>query len=137
VDRTIPELGVVDMDRSIDFYNRLGFEKTMDGTVDEKGLQWCAMQLGDSSVWLQRLDVDPDFRADVPVGNGVTIYLRVDDVDASYERVRHAGFQMNVVAELESHWYGLREFKMCDPDGYTWTFYTPTEEGQKSAGADA
>lgn len=136
MDRVIPEIGVANMERSMQFYGKLGFEKTMDGTVDEWGLQWCQMEMGGSKLWLQRQDVDPDFRGDAPVGNGVTIYLRVDNVDAAHDMVEQAGFQMNVVKEIETHWYGLREFKLADPDGYIWTFYTPTDETGEGAGGD-
>src|SRR5688572_27277185 len=136
MDTVIPELGVTDIDRSIEFYSKLGFEKTMEGTVDEKGLQWCQLDFGESKLWLQRQDVDPDFRASAPVGNGVTVCLRVDDVDATYDSIQKAGYQMNITHQLESMWYGLREFKLCDPDGYNWTFYTPTGEAGESAGSD-
>jgi uncharacterized glyoxalase superfamily protein PhnB len=128
MDTVIPEIGVSNLQNSIEFYSKLGFEKTLDGIVDDQGLQWCQMSLGDSKLWLQRQDVDPDFRGEVPVGNGVTIYLRVDDVDAAYESAQKAGFQMNIVREIETKPYNLREFKLCDLDGYAWTFYTPTGE---------
>jgi uncharacterized glyoxalase superfamily protein PhnB len=136
MDRVIPELGVSNMERSIEFYSKLGFEKTMDGTADDNGLQWCQMDYGHSKLWLQRQDVDPDFTGGAPVGNGVTICLRVDDVDATYDAISKAGYQIHITQELETMWYGLREFKLADPDGYTWTFYTPTDEAGESAGGD-
>ncbi len=40
MDKIIPEIGVSDMERSLDFYSKLGFTKNMEGTTDDKGLQW-------------------------------------------------------------------------------------------------
>ena len=135
MDKIIPEIGVSDMERSLAFYSKLGFTKNREGTTDDKGLQWCSLEFGDSQVWLQRSDVDPDYQPDAPKGNGVTIYLRVDDVDAAYDATKKAGLQMNILKEIETHWYGLREFKLADPDGYVWTIYKPADEGsQESTG---
>lgn len=137
MDKIIPEIGVSNMDTSLEFYSKLGFTKNMEGTVDDKGLQWCSLEFGDSQVWLQREDVDPDFQPGAPKGNGVTIYLRVDDVDAAYERTKTVGLQINILKEIETHSYGLREFKLADPDGYVWTIYHPVDEGsEESSGQD-
>jgi uncharacterized glyoxalase superfamily protein PhnB len=54
-----------------------------------------------------------------------------------YAAVKQEGFQMNIVKDIETHWYGLREFKMCDPDGYSWTFNTPTERTEEGEGESA
>jgi uncharacterized glyoxalase superfamily protein PhnB len=50
------------------------------------------------------------------------VYIAVDDVDRSYERVRAAGAE--IVRELEETDYGSREFTVRDADGYEWSVGT-------------
>ncbi len=91
--------------------------------------------MNDAHVWLLREDAAGDFEQGVERGNGVHLYLSVDDVDTMYESVKAAGLQPNIVKEIETLWYGLREFKVADPDGYIWTLNTPVEqEAAKSMG---
>jgi lactoylglutathione lyase len=49
-------------------------------------------------------------------GAGVEIVLEVDDVDAMQERVRAAGHP--ITEPLEDRPWGLRDFRIVDPDGY-------------------
>jgi uncharacterized glyoxalase superfamily protein PhnB len=120
------------------FYEALGFVKDNEGIVDENGSQWNSLVLGDAHLWLLRQDVDNSIQEGAPRGNGVHLYLSVDDVDALYEELKTKGLQMNIVQEIETLWYGLREFKMADPDGYVWTLNSPVSEAAaESTGEDA
>ncbi len=131
----IPELVVSHMDNAMQFYGVLGFTKDDEGIVDENGSQWYSLVMGDARVWLLRKDVAGDFIAGEAPGNGIHLYLSVDDVDAVHERLSNGGLQMNIVKELETMWYGLREFKVADLDGYVWTINTPvSQEAAKSEG---
>lgn len=133
----VPELVVSNMERSREFYTMLGFVKDNEGIVDENGSQWDSLVLGEAHVWLLRQDTVHDFEEGVERGNGVHLYLSVDDVDGLYESVSKAGLQMNIVKEIETLWYGLREFKLADPDGYIWTINTPVSvEAAESMGSD-
>jgi PhnB protein len=129
--RITPEIVVSNMDASMEFYSVLGFVQDNVGIVDENGSQWYSLAMGDSNVWLLRRDVAGDMVEGGMLGNGVHLYLRVDDVDATYEHLRVKG--VPVVKEIETLWYGLREFKVADPDGYVWTINTPvTEQAEDS-----
>jgi uncharacterized glyoxalase superfamily protein PhnB len=126
--KIVPELVVSHMQQSMAFYNLLGFEKDNEGIVDENGSQWYSLAMGDATVWLLREDVAESLEEGAIRGNGVHLFLSVDDVDATYDAVRKAGLQMNIVKEIETLWYGLREFKLSDPDGYIWTINTPVSQ---------
>ncbi len=130
--KVIPELAVSNMEQSLAFYNLLGFAKDNEGIMDENGSQWCSLSMGEAALWLIREDVVPDLIQGDPRGNGVTIYLSVDDVDAVYERVSNGGLQMNIVKEIETMWYGLRQFTVADPDGYVLTLNMEVEQGEEA-----
>ena len=49
---------------------------------------------------------------------GVELVLEVDDVDAEREQVAAAGWP--VTQEVTSRPWGLRDFRLLDPDGYYW-----------------
>ena len=126
--KIVPELVVSNMARSMEFYNTLGFTQDNEGIVDDNGSQWYSLVLGDFHVWLLREDVAEDLQKGVQRGNGINLYLSVDDVDAMYEGVKEAGLQPNIVTEIETLWYGLRQFRLADPDGYIWTLNSPVEQ---------
>lgn len=50
------------------------------------------------------------------------IYVRVDDIDAHYQRARDAG--ADIVKPLSNTEYGSRAYTAHDPDGNVWTFGT-------------
>ena len=129
--KVIPEIAVSDMEQALQFYNTLGFEKGDEGIVDEKGSQWYSLSMGDASIWLIRQDIVEDMQTDEALGNGVNIYVMVDNSDTVYNSARTAGFQPNIVKEIETMWYGQRHFSITDPDGYLITISSdaPKEEG--------
>jgi predicted enzyme related to lactoylglutathione lyase len=47
---------------------------------------------------------------------GVELVLEVDDLDAEFESVRQAGGE--VTEGISEQPWGLRDFRICDPDGY-------------------
>jgi len=49
-------------------------------------------------------------------GNGVDIYIVVSDIDGLYTDFKAHG--VRILAELESHSYGMRDFVIEDPNGY-------------------
>ena len=126
--KVIPELTVSNIEQSLAFYAVLGFTKDNEGIIDEQGSQWYSLASGDASVWIIREDIAGDFQSGQARGNGVTLYLPVDDVDALYEKVKTSGLLMNIVKEIETLWYGLRQFTLADPDGYIWILNTPVPE---------
>jgi len=49
-------------------------------------------------------------------GAGVEVVLEVDDLDAITRRVRDAGYA--VAEPVQRRPWGLRDFRLADPDGY-------------------
>jgi predicted enzyme related to lactoylglutathione lyase len=49
-------------------------------------------------------------------GRGVEIVLEVDDIDAMYALVRSQAWPVS--SELQQQPWGLRDFRIVDPDGY-------------------
>ena len=123
--KVVPEIAVSDMQRSLEFYSSLGFVKDDEGIIDDKGSQWYSLALGDAALWLIREDVLEDLDPDEERGNGVNIYLSVDDVDAIYEKLKPDAM---IVKDIETLWYGLRQFSVSDPDGYLLTINTPVPQ---------
>jgi lactoylglutathione lyase len=124
----VPNLIVADIDRSTAFYRDvLGFSVVT--TVPD--------QAPFVFVWLQRDGVSVFLNAqgaaaeDLPhfgaqsIGGTATLYVTIDadgpgdGVDALYGAI--AG-QCRVVLPLKTQFYGMREFAVADPDGYTLMF---------------
>jgi len=63
-----------------------------------------------------------------PLTDAVThvIKVRVDDVDAQFERARSHGAQ--VLQEPTDHEYGVRECTVADPAGHHWQFMQTTRD---------
>jgi predicted enzyme related to lactoylglutathione lyase len=125
------ELFVSDRDRSVDFYTSvLGFEVQR---LDEAhalltcgqvtlglGRQADLPETGDGPGFTQqRLERDH--------GAGVEIVLETPDLDVLYERVRRSGYPL--AAPMQDRPWGLRDFRVTDPDGYYLRITAPTATG--------
>jgi uncharacterized glyoxalase superfamily protein PhnB len=141
INQGTPYLRVGDMKRSLAFYvEGLGFE-IKDSMSAEHGLFWVRLKRDAYELMLSQrpsriLDdghADHDHEHDAhghhehghhvfnvqAAQNGelnFVTYLYVDDVDATYEELRGRGIE--TVDAPEDKFYGLREFVLCDPDGY-------------------
>ncbi len=131
--RIIPEIIVSDIEKSRDFYSTLGFVKDNEGTTDEKGCQWYSLALEETNLWLLREDTVEGFDGSKNRGHGVHLYLSIPDVDGLYDVLQKAGLKGSILTEIETQWYGLREFKVKDPDGYIWTLNSPVTEQAKDS----
>lgn len=125
--RISPEIAVTDIEKSLAFYGAFGFEKDNTGIIDDKGSQWYSMALGDGALQLIRADIVEGAWPGGARGSGVNIYIAVDDVDAIYDHVKASEYRSNITSEIETAWYGLRQFSMTDPDGYLLTISTPVD----------
>lgn len=105
------ELFPSDVDRSVAFYERLGFEVTGRSPGQPA---YASVRLGDVRVGLCQAEfVEPSARA-LPVGTEIVI--EVDDVEARRDGLVGRGV---VLAEdlVEREW-GLSDFRVLDPAGY-------------------
>lgn len=102
------EIFPADLDRTIDFYRRLGFE--LAGRSDGyASLRYGAVRIGAA----ESEPVDPSLRA-VPAGTEIVI--DVDDVRAVRDLVVGNGIEL--AADLVTRSWGLTDFRVSDPDGY-------------------
>jgi uncharacterized glyoxalase superfamily protein PhnB len=57
------------------------------------------------------------------------IHVRVDDVDAHYQRAKAAGA---TIATAPKDQYGMRSYRAMDPEGQRWIFWMPLPTASKS-----
>lgn len=103
--RLIPMLPVASMPASVEFYRKLGFavEKRNDGW------RWAMLICGDC-----RLMVDESIHLHPGIPRTSVLYLYPEDIVRFHAQLRANGID---VPELETSFYGMREFRMEDPDG--------------------
>ncbi|MGO7861653.1 VOC family protein [Rhizobium ruizarguesonis] len=110
------ELFVESPEKSIDFYRRvLGFE--VQGSAST---EYTMLENGDAVVAINSRSV---LSTDHPLliasgqraGLGVEIVLKVADVEDAYRAAKESGWP---VSDLALQPWGLRDFRLVDPDGY-------------------
>ena len=113
------ELFASDMEASIDFYTRvLAFELARHEPGD-----YASLRLGDVLLGVGPVAKLPEeggyFGREIATlrrGLGVEIVIEVDDVDGCQERV--ASSSHPILEPLRDRPWGLRDFRISDPDGY-------------------
>ena len=110
--RTISPLFVVsDLQRSIDFYKRLGF-----GEPDVWGNPPCFAMMHRDGLEIM-LSLTEGAAAPRPNGHGVwDMYLFIDDLDAEIAALRDAGVSIDRGPNTTE--YRTKEIEVVDPDGF-------------------
>lgn len=123
------ELHVADVDRSIAFYEVLGFR------VGRRWGEWARLDRpgggelviqGDAYVRGHEHYFTPHIDRS-PRGVGVEITLEVDDVDAVYAAAGTAG--LTVVKPIQDRDWKARDFRLADPDGFFVRVTSPLRHG--------
>lgn len=106
----IPVLAYVDLDEAVDWLrNAFGFEERW-----RAGAHRAQLWVGDGTVAVTDGAVGP--ANDAPS----SVMVRVDDVDAHYERaVEHGAVTSGEPTDFP---YGERQYTAVDPGGHRWTF---------------
>jgi catechol 2,3-dioxygenase-like lactoylglutathione lyase family enzyme len=106
----VPMAPVADVSRSIEFYERLGFE--VDNTVEDDGrLQWAYLRNDGAHLMLTRTD-EPV----APERQTMLFYLYPADLVAFHQELQAKGLD---VGSIEERFYMEQgEFELTDPDGY-------------------
>jgi len=110
------ELFVADVAASIEFYRRaLNFQ-----VVGETSEQYTMLSNGEAIISVnEREALGPDHPLRAGNGErpglGVEIVLSAGDVESFYDAARTCG---HTVSELVLQPWGLRDFRIVDPDGY-------------------
>lgn len=127
--RMTPNVMVEDVVQTVAFYRDiLGLEFVMavpanSQTVmmecdDTVPLVYALMKHNDINIMFQAqqsLATDIPAFAGMAIGGTVSFYFELDDVDACYETVRQ---KAEIVKDIETTWYGMREFYIRDCNGY-------------------
>lgn len=125
--KTIPELDVTNLNKTIEFYKTCGFKIEYDRpeskfvfmSLDEIQFMFC--ELKDINKW-------ETGKLEYPFGRGINFQLEVDNVDNIYINLKNAGYP--IMIEMDENWYrqddkllGNKEFLVQDPDGYLLRFF--------------
>ncbi len=112
----VPMLNVPDVERTIEWYDRLGFKvaKATRGAGLERRANWA---------WLTRGDVHLMVNAGDTTAAGqrqeVQLYILTEDVDAEYEQLKD---KVTILANLAETFYGMKEFIVEDINGFSICF---------------
>ncbi len=106
---------VADVQRSIDFYQKLGFEVGNEPLQNDEGVKTFA--------WLRRgrasqIMITLTGRPLNPGAQDVMFYLYVEDMPAYRQQLIERGVQAGAVTY--PFWSPGGEFRVDDPDGWTW-----------------
>ncbi|MBY5540389.1 glyoxalase [Rhizobium leguminosarum] len=110
------ELFVESPERSLDFYRRvLGF--VVQGSPST---EYAMLKNGEAVIAINSrsvLSADHPLRIDTGqrAGLGVEIVLKIADVEGAYRAAKESGW---TVSDLALQPWGLRDFRLIDPDGY-------------------
>ncbi|MGN1372092.1 MAG: bleomycin resistance protein [Candidatus Coprovivens sp.] len=124
--KTIPELDVTNLDKTIKFYETCGFKIE----YERNESKFVFMSLGEIQFMFCELkDINKweTGKLEYPFGRGINFQLEVDNVDNIYNSLVDNGYK--IMIELEENWYrqndkylGNKEFLVQDPDGYLLRF---------------
>jgi uncharacterized glyoxalase superfamily protein PhnB len=107
---------------SAKFYKKLGFEVVH--SEDDHSV----VALNGFEITLVTMRDEDEFAKDSmssDKGRGIYVYIRIDDVDATYKNFVAIG--LKPVTEPKDWEWGNREFVVKDPDGYKLCFWQPVK----------
>jgi len=103
----IVSIPVSDQDKSLNFYEKLGFTKVRDSVFGE-GMRWLELSLGgETNITL--VNWFPEMQA----GSIHGIVIKVDDIEATHKKLTKKGLAIDPV--FNTPWGRFANFK--DPDG--------------------
>lgn len=116
-----PNIFVRDIQKSIAFYESLGFATAM--TVpDAPPFVWAMLRCGSVSVMLQSMESLGNDLQEIDrtrSGGSLLFYISIKSIREFFESINK---KVPVVKGLEKTFYGATEFTIADPDGFLLTF---------------
>ncbi len=110
------EIFPADLDATADFYTRvLGFRVARD--MRDCDAPYLALERDEIKLGASRHHEKAAEGVRRPPA-GVELVVEVDDLDDERARVEAAGWPVD--AEISNQPWGLRDFRILDPDGYYW-----------------
>ena len=123
--RFAPMLATGDMQETIAFYRDiLGF--TLGDTFESSGvISWCEMSLGSATLMFTQHETQTDHPGAREMFGQTAIAFYVDNVEEIYESLTTKDVELS---ELRVTFYGMKEFELRDPTGYTLLIGEATSE---------
>ena len=121
---TVPLYFVTDLAKTQAYYSEvLGFKVESVFTDPDGGEEvvWSSLTYGEAGIMLAAFQVAGQEAEIDQLGLGVWAYIEVEDADEYYQEVSRRGAR--IVKPVCTMDYGLREFRVQDPDGYILVFY--------------
>jgi glyoxylase I family protein len=113
------ELGVADVERSVNFYgDTLGFKCAI-RYEEEDQLDWASIKSGAITLFLHRSLPKNESAEARAARRSIKLFFQPDDDLGLHAALKAKGHQPT---EPQIASYGAREFSMRDPDGYTIMF---------------
>lgn len=125
----IPELKVLDFNKSLDFYTRLaGFEVIYSRPEND----FAMLGINSARLMIEGLNAKsrswPVGQMEKPFGRGMNLQIEVQDVQSLYQNFKRASYP--IYFDMEEKWYriddkemGNKQFLVQDPDGYLLRFF--------------
>lgn len=125
-----PNLMVENVPETIAFYSDLlGFETAM-SFPEEGDPVWAMLKSGEVTIMLQgqqSLQDDIPGFTDMPIGASATLFIETDDVETLYTSIKD---KADIVKDIETTFYGMREVSIRDCNGYILTFAQRVQQGE-------
>lgn len=124
-----PYLTVKGAEAAMDFYKNIFGAKEVGRLIMQPGNKIGHAELAFGNAVLYLAEENPAWGNKSPVtvgGSPVTIALRVDDVDATFQRAVEAG--ATVLEPVKDQFYGERAGGLIDPFGHRWFINTHIED---------
>lgn len=124
---------VEDVNRTVDFYSDvLGFELIMGVPEDsheivtakrkDQALGFAIVKCGNVEMMFQAKKSlareIPEFSG-MKIGGSLTFYVQVENIEGLYEELKE---KVTIIRDLQTTFYGMREFYIRDCNGYVLTF---------------
>ena len=125
----IPELKVLDFNKSLDFYTKLAGFKVL---YDRPENDFAMLGINDARLMIEGLTNKSRCwlvgQMERPFGRGMHLQIEVQDVQSLYQNFKKAKYP--IFLDMEEKWYriddketGNKQFLVQDPDGYLLRFF--------------
>ena len=120
----IPELSVSNINKSKEFYLKIGFKIKYERKEDK----FCFLELENNQIMIEENNNNWNTgELEYPYGRGINISMSISDVEKLYNTLKKE--KINFFLDLEVHEYRVddkthydKEFLIQDPDGYLLRF---------------
>ena len=122
--KLIPELSVTDIDKSKEFYLKLGFKIMYERKEDK----FAFLELEGNQLMIEEINDNWNTgKLEYPFGRGINISMTINDVDKYYQELinKKITFFKDIMTneyDVNGKTYLDKEFLIQDPDGYLLRF---------------